>query len=130
MARDIDEGRTVIRVDHHEGWSAGERLQVARVETIGFFGVRFHFAVEYGIEKFVVSFSGEENATKVITEVFRRGLGGETAVTGDVQHESTIGRQLFLPRGQEDGELRDGRLVQQILVRVVSFQGASAIFLR
>ena len=51
--------------------------------------------------------------------VLGRSLGGEASVSRYVEQESAVGGQLPVARGHENHELSDGRLVQEVLVRVV-----------
>ena len=52
--------------------------------------------------------------------VLGRSLGGEAAVARDVEQERTVGGQLPVSGGHENHELRHGRLVQEVLVRVLA----------
>ena len=99
MMGNIGKGRTIVGVDDEKCGPASERLQVPRIQTIGFLGVRSQLAVDDGLQLLVVPLAGKEDAPQVIAQVFRGGFGGKASVSGNVEHQGSVGRQLFLAGG-------------------------------
>ena len=63
------------------------------------------------------------NVSSNLRGVLGRSLGGEAAVSRYVEQESAVGGQLPVAGGHENHELSDGRLVEEVLVRVIPLVG-------
>ena len=115
VVRQGGESERIVRVQNEKCWSPGEGEQVSREQA----AVLLELAGVLVIRGLDVSLGTHEDAPHVVAGVLRVRSGGEGAVSGDVEQQGAVGRKFFVSRGQEYQEVRQGWLVQQVLVWVV-----------
>ena len=82
----------------------------------------FHWILKNGLKRL------KDELSRIIT-IFRRIGRREEAIRRNVEQQGAVGWQLFESGSQEDQQLTERRLVQQIFVRVFTFERSIGRFL-